>query len=210
MASSLSEAAAGSELQGVCRLSERRDSKRYRSCSSGGLRFSRTSEALYHPGNGHRPGLRPATSTRCPSWQGLRGVEVGAAGTTTFRPPFTPVTIGALAGRVIGKHFRTARRSPLHDWHLSHGGEMIEAGPWMRAWWYRWAGIDRLRVRTLKRCAWFVAQWGYRTSPPWGRLISRVRTRRISQPGIRQRICKAAGWQSSLWCHADRRWRRVG
>jgi methylglutamate dehydrogenase subunit C len=62
------------------------------------------------------------------------------AGTTTFRPPFTPVAIGALAGRAIGKHFRTTRRSPLHDWHLAHGGEMIEAGPWLRAWWYRWAG----------------------------------------------------------------------
>ena len=71
---------------------------------------------------------------------GLRGVEIPAAGTTTFRPPFTPVAIGALAGRAIGKHFRPVRRSPLHDWHLAHGAEMIEAGPWMRAWWYRWAG----------------------------------------------------------------------
>ncbi|HWM66055.1 MAG TPA: sarcosine oxidase subunit alpha family protein [Steroidobacteraceae bacterium] len=71
---------------------------------------------------------------------GLRGVETHVAGTTTFRPPFTPVAIGALAGRAIGKHFRTTRRSPLHDWHLAHGGEMIEAGPWLRVWWYRWAG----------------------------------------------------------------------
>lgn len=71
---------------------------------------------------------------------GLRGVDIPEAGTTTFRPPFTPVAIGALAGRSVGKHFRASRRSPLHDWHLSHGGEMIEAGPWLRAWWYRWAG----------------------------------------------------------------------
>lgn len=71
---------------------------------------------------------------------GLRGVEIPAAGTTTFRPPFTPVAIGALAGRTIGKHFRVMRCSPLHDWHLAHGGEMIEAGPWMRLWYYRWAG----------------------------------------------------------------------
>jgi heterotetrameric sarcosine oxidase alpha subunit len=73
---------------------------------------------------------------------GLRGIEIYAAGTTTFRPPFTPVTIGALAGRAIGQHFRPSRRSPLHDWHLAHGGEMIEAGPWLRVWWYRWAGTD--------------------------------------------------------------------
>jgi methylglutamate dehydrogenase subunit C len=71
---------------------------------------------------------------------GLRGIDIPAAGTTTFRPPFTPVAIGALAGRSVGKHFRATRRSPLHDWHLANGGEMIEAGPWLRAWWYRWAG----------------------------------------------------------------------
>ncbi|HEX7199251.1 MAG TPA: sarcosine oxidase subunit alpha, partial [Dongiaceae bacterium] len=71
---------------------------------------------------------------------GLRGIAIPEAGTTTFRPPYAPVAIGALAGRSTGHHFRPTRRSPLHDWHLANGGEMIEAGPWMRAWWYRWAG----------------------------------------------------------------------
>ena len=73
---------------------------------------------------------------------GLRGIEMGAAGTTTFRPPYTPVSIGALAGRNVGQHFRPVRRSPLHDWHLAHGAAMIEAGPWLRPWYYRWAGED--------------------------------------------------------------------
>jgi sarcosine oxidase subunit alpha len=72
----------------------------------------------------------------------LRGIDVTAAGTTTFRPPYTPVTIGALAGRNVGQHFRPVRRSPLHDWHLANGATMIEAGPWLRAWYYAWAGAD--------------------------------------------------------------------
>jgi methylglutamate dehydrogenase subunit C len=71
---------------------------------------------------------------------GLRGIDISAAGTTTFRPPYSPVAIGALAGRSVGHHFRPIRRSPLHDWHIANGGEMIEAGPWLRAWYYRWAG----------------------------------------------------------------------
>jgi sarcosine oxidase subunit alpha len=71
---------------------------------------------------------------------GLRDVDISAAGTTTFRPPYSPVAIGALAGRSVGHHFRPIRRSPLHDWHIANGGEMIEAGPWLRAWYYRWAG----------------------------------------------------------------------
>ena len=70
----------------------------------------------------------------------LRGVELPAAGTTTYRPPYTPVSIGALAGRHTGTRFRPTRRSPLHDWHVANGAVMIEAGPWLRPWYYRWAG----------------------------------------------------------------------
>jgi methylglutamate dehydrogenase subunit C len=44
----------------------------------------------------------------------LRGLDMGAAGTTTFRPPFVPVSIGALAGRNIGHRFRPIRRSPFY------------------------------------------------------------------------------------------------
>jgi methylglutamate dehydrogenase subunit C len=76
----------------------------------------------------------------------LRGVSMSAAGTTTFRPPYTPVSVGALAGRNIGQHFRPVRRSPLHDWHLANGAALIEAGPWLRAWYYRWAGDSALRA----------------------------------------------------------------
>ena len=71
---------------------------------------------------------------------GLRGVGIHEAGTTTFRPPFAPLTIGAIAGRSVGKHFRPTRRSPLHDWHVRNGGVFIEAGLWQRAWYYNWAG----------------------------------------------------------------------
>jgi sarcosine oxidase subunit alpha len=70
----------------------------------------------------------------------LRGLPMEQAGTTTFRPPYTGVSLGAIAGRTISDHFRPTRRSPLHDWHAANGGVFIEAGLWMRAWYYRWAG----------------------------------------------------------------------
>ena len=70
----------------------------------------------------------------------LRGKTIAETGTTTFRPPYTAVTIGALAGRNRGKHFRPTRRSPLHDWNVANGATFIEAGPWLRAWYYDWAG----------------------------------------------------------------------
>ena len=71
---------------------------------------------------------------------GLRDVSIPQVGTTTFRPPFTPLTVGAIAGRSIGQHARPTRRSPLHDWHEKNGATFIEAGPWKRAWYYSWAG----------------------------------------------------------------------
>ncbi len=71
---------------------------------------------------------------------GLSGTEITEVGTTTFRPPYTPVALGALAGRAVGAHFRPVRRSPLHDWHVANGATFIEAGPWLRAWYYAWAG----------------------------------------------------------------------
>jgi methylglutamate dehydrogenase subunit C len=70
----------------------------------------------------------------------LRGAPMSAAGTTTFRPPYAPLTIGAIAGRNVGAHFKPKRLSPLHDWHVAHGATFIEAGLWMRAWYYEWAG----------------------------------------------------------------------
>jgi glycine cleavage system aminomethyltransferase T len=53
-------------------------------------------------------------------------------GTTTFRPPYTPVAFGTLAGPETGKHFEPIRRTPLHDWHAAHGARFVEAGQWLR------------------------------------------------------------------------------
>ena len=70
----------------------------------------------------------------------LRDVPIVEVGTTTFRPPFTPLTVGAIVGRSVGQHFRPTRRSPLHHWHEQNGATMIDAGLWKRAWYYNWAG----------------------------------------------------------------------
>jgi heterotetrameric sarcosine oxidase alpha subunit len=61
-----------------------------------------------------------------------RAEAIAAVGTTTFRPPYTPVALGALAGPETGKHFEPVRRTPLHDWHAAHGATFVEAGQWLR------------------------------------------------------------------------------
>lgn len=69
-----------------------------------------------------------------------RGVDIPEVGTTTFRPPYTPVSIGALRGRSVGAHFKPLRRTPMHDWNLEHGAVMTEAGLWQRPWYFPRAG----------------------------------------------------------------------
>jgi len=64
------------------------------------------------------------------------GREIPDIGTTTFRPPYTPISIGSLSGRAVGSHFRPLRRTPLHAWNLANGGTMTDAGLWQRPWYF--------------------------------------------------------------------------
>jgi heterotetrameric sarcosine oxidase alpha subunit len=61
-----------------------------------------------------------------------RGGTIAEGGTTTFRPPYVPVTLGALAGTHGGRHFLANRRTPMHERHLRGGAVMMQSGPWLR------------------------------------------------------------------------------
>jgi heterotetrameric sarcosine oxidase alpha subunit len=63
----------------------------------------------------------------------LMGRSIPHAGITTFRPPYTPVAIGAFAGPHRGKHFRPARLTPSHRWAQEQGTVFVETGAWLRA-----------------------------------------------------------------------------
>jgi sarcosine oxidase subunit alpha len=73
---------------------------------------------------------------------GLTGRYLGAVGTTTFRPPFTPVSISAFAGHHRGPDFRPARLAPSHQWAKEQGAVFVETGPWLRALYYPRRGED--------------------------------------------------------------------
>ncbi|MFM7784989.1 MAG: sarcosine oxidase subunit alpha, partial [Gammaproteobacteria bacterium] len=61
------------------------------------------------------------------------GRPIGQTGTTTFRPPYTPVALGAFTGPYRGLHFRPTRRTAGHYWWARRGARFIETGPWLRA-----------------------------------------------------------------------------
>jgi len=64
------------------------------------------------------------------------GVKMGSLGTTTFRPPFTPLTFGTIVGRNVGKFFELVRKTSIHDWHEKNNAKFENVGQWKRAWYY--------------------------------------------------------------------------
>jgi len=65
----------------------------------------------------------------------LTGQSIPATGTTVYRPPYTPVAMGALAGRSRGTEFKPIRLTPSHKWAAEQGAVFVEVGNWMRAQW---------------------------------------------------------------------------
>jgi sarcosine oxidase subunit alpha len=56
------------------------------------------------------------------------GWRVAETGTTTSRPPISPVELGALAGQMM----EPVQVTPVHDWHVARRAKMMVAGMWLR------------------------------------------------------------------------------
>jgi sarcosine oxidase subunit alpha len=63
-------------------------------------------------------------------------LPVPEVGTTTFRPPYTPVTYGTLAGREVGELADVARGTAMHSWHVEQGTAFEDVGQWKRPWYF--------------------------------------------------------------------------
>ncbi len=70
------------------------------------------------------------------------GVDPGTMGPTTFRPMYSPVSFGTLAGLEAGTLFDPVRVTPIHPWHERAGAEFEVVGQWMRPHYYPRAGED--------------------------------------------------------------------
>ena len=62
---------------------------------------------------------------------------VPEVGHTTFRPPYTSVTIGTLIGREVGINYKATRKSPIHKWHELNNAVFVDAGLWLRPRYYK-------------------------------------------------------------------------
>jgi len=70
-------------------------------------------------------------------------VEPGSVGTTTYRPPYSPISFGAIAGSHNGPLILPLRTTPITQWHIDSGASMNEAGSnFRRPFYYPGPGED--------------------------------------------------------------------
>ncbi len=72
------------------------------------------------------------------------GQAAPSLGLTTFRPPYTPQTFGALAGHAKGALFQPLRRTVIDGWAEDHGAVFELVAQWRRARYFPSAGEDML------------------------------------------------------------------
>lgn len=62
----------------------------------------------------------------------ITGRRIPEIGTTTYRPPFTPVPLVSFAGVRSGTRMNPLRRLPLETEHRAHGAVLRDYGGWLR------------------------------------------------------------------------------
>jgi sarcosine oxidase subunit alpha len=82
----------------------------------------------------------------------LLGVHPGELGTTTFRPPYVPVSFALLAGRNRGELFDPVRETPIHRWHRAAGAVFENVGQWHRPRYFPREG-ESMEDAVLRECA---------------------------------------------------------
>ncbi|OOY31334.1 sarcosine oxidase subunit alpha family protein [Thioclava sp. F36-6] len=68
------------------------------------------------------------------------GQPIPATGTTTFRPPYTPISLGAVTAEAKGELFQPLRRTPIQSWHEAKGAHWEPVGHWRRPYCYPKSG----------------------------------------------------------------------
>ena len=67
---------------------------------------------------------------------GQLNAPIPDVGTTTFRPPYTPISMGSIAGEARDEVFQPLRRTPMHAWHEEQNAFFEPVGHWRRPYCY--------------------------------------------------------------------------
>ena len=81
----------------------------------------------------------------------LTGQPVGGVGTTTYRPPYVPVSFSLMAGRNRGDLFDPIRITAIHPWHVAHRARFENVGQWKRPSYFP-RGDESMEAAVLREC----------------------------------------------------------
>jgi sarcosine oxidase subunit alpha len=81
----------------------------------------------------------------------IKGLPIPAVGTTTFRPPYTPVPYGVMAGRDVGVLADPVRMTAIHGWHERSGAVFDDVGHWKRPWYFPRTG-ENMAAAVRREC----------------------------------------------------------
>ncbi len=76
------------------------------------------------------------------------GKTIPEIGVTTFRPPYTPFSFGAIAGALTKDLFLPIRRTAQYQWHFDRLAVWEPVGQWRRAYTYPEIGEDKHQAIT--------------------------------------------------------------
>ena len=63
--------------------------------------------------------------------------KIEEVGTTTYRPPYAPLSFGAIAGRSTYEYYDPERKTPIHNWHINNKAVFEDVGQWKRPWYFK-------------------------------------------------------------------------
>ena len=84
---------------------------------------------------------------------GALNADIPQVGTTTFRPPYTPISMGSIAGAARGEIFQPIRKTPMQSWHEEQGAYMEPVGQWRRPYCFPRSGEnhDQAVIREINQ-----------------------------------------------------------
>jgi sarcosine oxidase subunit alpha len=91
-------------------------------------------------------------------------------GLTTYRPPYTPVTFGTLAGLSRGALFDPVRTTPVHPWAEAQGAVFEDVGAWKRARYFPRAG-EAMEQAVSRECRTVRAAVGMFDASTLGKIV---------------------------------------
>lgn len=76
----------------------------------------------------------------------IRDMPMERVGPTTYRPPYTAISFGAIAGTNAKALFQPVRRTSVMPWHVDNGADFEPVGLWRRPYCYPKRGEERRRA----------------------------------------------------------------